>query len=142
MEGKMSFAGFSLIAVVIAAVLAFVWGAGFYGVLSKPWMKAARITPTPGSNGMMPGPALLINSVVCELVMATVLSAFVGHVAGADPTLWNGVVVGFFAWLGFMATTMAVNHRYEGYGWDLTIIDGAHWLGVAVIMGAVIGWWN
>jgi hypothetical protein len=41
-----------------------------------------------------------------------------------------------------MATTMAVNHRYQAYGWDLTLIDGGHWLGVALIMGAVIGWWG
>jgi hypothetical protein len=138
----MSFAGVSWIAVVIAAVLAFIWGAAFYGVLSKPWMKAARITPTPGANGMMPGPMLMVNSIVCELVMATVLAAFIGVVGAGAATIGTGLAVGFFAWLGFMATTMAVNHRYEGYGWDLTIIDGAHWLGVALIMGAVIGWWS
>ena len=47
--------------------------------------------------------------------------------------------ISLFVWLGFMATTLAVNQRYEGFGWDLTIIDGLHWLGVALIMGAVIG---
>jgi hypothetical protein len=26
--------------------------------------------------------------------------------------------------------------------WSLTVIDGAHWLGVLVIQGAIIGWWG
>lgn len=138
----MSLAGISYLAVAIAAVLAFVWGAAFYGVLSKPWMKAARITPTPGASGMMPGPALMINSIAWLVVMAFVLAAFIGAVTGGAPTIGAGLAVGFLAWLGFMAATMAVNHRYEGYGWDLTLIDGAHWLGGALIMGAVIGWWS
>lgn len=41
-----------------------------------------------------------------------------------------------------MATTVAVNQRYEGFGWDLTLIDAGHWLGVALIMGGVIGFFG
>ncbi len=57
-------------------------------------------------------------------------------------TASNGIVTGFFIWLGFVATTLAVNHRYWGFGWGLTIIDAAHWLLVLVAMGAVIGWFG
>ena len=136
----MDFAGINYLAVIVAAVAAFVFGAVYYGALSKPWMKAARIG---GSGGMArPGIGLMANSVVCELIMAWVLAGVIGHLGAGQVTLWNGIVSGFFVWLGFMATTMAVNHRYEGYGWDLTIIDGIHWLGVATIMGAIIGWWG
>ena len=67
------------------------------------------------------------------------VAGVIGHLGDGQVTLWNGIVSGFFVWLGFMATTLAVNQRYEGFGWDLTIIDGLHWLGVALIMGAVIG---
>ena len=66
----------------------------------------------------------------------------IGHLGTGEITLWNGVISGFFVWLGFMATTVAVNQRYEDFGWDLTIIDAGHWLGVAIIMGAVIGSWG
>ena len=66
----------------------------------------------------------------------------IGHLGTGEIILWNGVISGFFVWLGFMATTVAVNQRYEGFGWDLTIIDAGHWLGVAIIMGAVIGSWG
>ena len=44
--------------------------------------------------------------------------------------------------LGFVVTTLSVNHRYQGFGWGLTAIDAGHWLGVLLIMGALIGWFG
>ena len=132
----MSFAGVSYVAVVIAAVLAFAFGAAWYGALSKPWQKAARIN---AENGPPLAP-LLVTSFIAELVMAWVMAGVIGHIGAV--TLWGGVVTAFFLWLGFMATTTVINQRYEGYGWTLSVIDSGHWLGVALIMGAVIGWWG
>lgn len=132
----MTFAGVSYLAVVIAAVVAFVFGAIYYGVFSKQWIAAGRIEPEQAR----PGPALLAITFVCELVMAFVLALVIGGLGAA--TLWNGVAVGALMWLGFIISAMTMNHRYQAYGWDLTVIDGGHWLGVAVIMGAIIGWWG
>lgn len=129
----MSFAGINYLAVLAATVLAFAWGAAYYGVLSRQWIEAGRIDAAQAR----PGPAILATTFVSELVMALVLAALIGGLGVA--TAGGGIVAGFLGWLGFMVTTMAVNHRYQNYGWDLTAIDGGHWLGVAVIMGAVIG---
>ena len=137
----MQFGGVSYVAILVAALAGFVFGAAYYGVLSKPWMKAARITPK-GGGPAMPGASLLITSFVCELVMAWTLAGIVGHLGAGQVTLANGLTSAFFVWLGFMATTLAVNQRYEGFGWDLTLIDAGHWLGVALLMGAIIGWWG
>ncbi len=137
----MTFGGVSYVAIVIAAVVGFIFGAAYYGVLSKPWMKAARIAPTDGGPAM-PGASLLITSLICELVIAWTLAGIIGHLGPGQVTVWNGIVTAFLVWLGFMATTLAVNQRYEGFGWDLTIIDAGHWLGVALIMGAIIGGWG
>jgi hypothetical protein len=38
-----------------------------------------------------------------------------------------------------VATTLSVNYAFGGRKHMLTVIDGAHWLGVLAIMGAVIG---
>lgn len=136
----MSFTGVNYIAIVVAAIIAFVFGAVYYGALSKPWMKAARIQPKEGSSGgMMPPPALLINSIVCEIIMAGVLASVLKSIGASG--IGAAVTAAFFLWLGFIATTVAVNQRYQSYGWDLTIIDAIHWLGVALIMGVVLGWW-
>lgn len=134
----MDFAGTNYLAIVIAAVAAFAFGAVYYGALGTPWMKAARIDPA--SVKMTAGP--FVTSFICELIMAWVLAGVIGHLGTGQVTLWNGVVSGFFIWAGFIATTIAVNQRYQGFGWDLTLIDAGHWLGVAVIMGAVIGWFG
>ena len=134
----MQFAGISYLVILVAAVAAFIFGAVYYGTLGKPWMKAARIKPEDATMS----PVLFITSFVCELIMAWVMAGLIGHLGPDQVTLWNGVASAFFVWLGFMATTVVVNQRYQGFGWDLSLIDGGHWLGVALIMGAVIGWWG
>jgi len=126
------------VAVAVAAVAAFVFGAVYYGTLGKPWMKAARVDPAAAK--MSAG--LFVTSFVAELIMAFVLALAVNAFGMGSTTLVGGLVTGAVVWLGFMAATMAVNHRYQGYGWDLTVIDGLHWLGVAIVMGAVIGWFG
>lgn len=131
----MAFAGMNYLAVLVAAVVAFVIGAVYYGALGKPWMRAARIKPEEAKMS----PMLFIVSFAAELVMAVMLAGVVGHLGPGQVTIGNGVVTGFFVWLGFVATTLAVNHRYQDFGWDLTLIDGGHWLLVLLAMGAVIG---
>jgi hypothetical protein len=132
----MAFGEVSYLAILIAAIVGFVFGAAYYGLLSKPWLKAARL-----SNPSM-SPMLFATSFAAELLMAWTMAGIIGHLGPDQATLWNGLVAGFFVWLGFMATTTVVNQRYEGFGWDLTLIDAGHWLGVALIMGAIIGWWG
>ena len=131
----MSFGGINHLAVVIAAIVAFVIGAIYYGALGSRWQQAAGLDP----EKTKPSAGLFIISFVCELVMAWVLAGVIGHLGTGEVTLWNGIISGFFVWLGFMATTMVVNHRYQGSGWDLTLIDTGHWLLVALVMGAIIG---
>jgi hypothetical protein len=43
----MNFAGMNYLAIVVAAVAAFAFGAAWYSALSKPWIRATRIDPTP-----------------------------------------------------------------------------------------------
>ncbi len=132
----MAFAGISYLAILLATLAAFIIGSAYYGAIGKQWMKAARIDEAKFT------PRLLINSIVCELIMAFFLAGVIGHLGDGQVTPYNGVVTGFFIWLGFIATTLAVNHRYQGFGWDLTVIDAVHWLLVLVAMGAVIGWFG
>src|SRR5262249_27215872 len=84
-------------------------------------------------------PIPFVVSFIADLVMATVMAGIVAHMGAGQATLFSGVVSGLIVWVGFVATTIAVNHRYQGFGWDLTLIDSVHWLLVLVGMGAVIG---
>lgn len=135
----MDFGGINYLATVIAAVAAFMLGGVYYGVLvAKPWMKATRLTKEQTEMR----PSLFITTFVCELIMAIGIAGVLGHLGTGQITIWNGVISGFFlaATLIIPATTM--NQQYQGYGWDLAVIDGVHWIGVAVLMGAIIGWFG
>jgi hypothetical protein len=134
----MDFSVVNWLAVIVAAVVAWLFGAVWYMALSKPWMKAAKIDPA----NKKPSIAPFIVSFVAELIMALVVTLVVGAITGGEPNPLAGVIFGFVLWLGFVATTLSVNHRYEGFGWDLTLIDAGHWLGVLLIIGAVIGWFG
>ena len=132
----MSFAGVNYFAIVVAAIVAWLFGGAYYTALGKPWMKAARLDPE--SVTMKAGPFIV--SFVAELIMAWMLAGLLGHLGVF--TLSSGVVTALFVWFGFIATTIAVNERYQGFGWGLTFINAGHWLGVAILMGAIIGWWG
>lgn len=137
----MDFAGINYFAILIAAVVSFVFGGVWYGVLGKPWMAAIGKTEEQireVSAGYPISPAFII-AIISQLVMAFVLAGVIGHLGQGNVTPMNGVISGAFVWFGFVITTLATNHGFQGQKLALTVIDGAHWLGVLIIQGAVIG---
>jgi hypothetical protein len=136
-EGAVAFAGLNHGAVLVAAIAGFAFGSVYYMALSKPW-RAAQGIPTDGPP-QAPPLAALIGSFVANLVMAWVLAGMIGHLGVGQVTIKNGVISGAFAWLGFVATTLSVNYAFGRRSVTLIAIDAAHWLGVLVVQGAVIG---
>ena len=134
----MQFAGMNPWAIVTAAIASFVFGAVWYGTLAKPWMAAVGKTEADIKSAGSPIP-LYAMTLVALLVMAWVLAGMIGHLGPGQVTLRNGIISGAFAWVGFVATALVVNHGFQGARRQLTLIDGGHWLGVLLIQGAVIG---
>ena len=132
----MSFTGVNYVAVIIATLAGFGLGTVWYMVLSKPWMRAVGKTEMDRPSG--PAQFLpFVIAIVALFVMALMLAGLMGHIG--DITVRGGVISGFFVWLGFVITTMGVNHAFAGAKPMLTLIDGFYWLGVLLIQGAVIG---
>jgi hypothetical protein len=135
----MAFAGMNYLAVIAAAVAAWLFGALWYMALSKPWMAASGWK----SDAEMLGPSGKVSPVpfviafVAELVMAYFLAGLIAHLG--EVTIWRALVTAIFVWLAFVITTLVVNYRFGRRTWALTAIDGAHWLGVLLVMGLVIG---
>jgi len=128
----------NFIAVLVAAVVAFILGSIWYTVLGKRWQAALgksdeEIGKTPG----MPPVGALIASFVAELIMAFVLAHLLNRAPVHGPVY--GAAVGAVCWLGFVVTTITVNNAYPGRKLALTVIDSAHWLLVLAAEGAVIG---
>jgi hypothetical protein len=135
----MAFAGLNYWAVVAAAAASFLFGGVWYGVLSKPWMAAVGKTEEEIKAAGRGLPMLFALTILAQLLMAWVLAGLIGHLGPGSVTLQNGIISGAFVWLGFVLTTLVVNHAYQGAPRALTLIDAGHWLGVLVIQGAVIG---
>ena len=135
----MDFAGLSYIAIVIAAVVSFLFGWLWYGVLfPTAWVEAVGKTEEElRAQGSSPAPFIL--AFIAQLIMAWVLAGVIGHLGPGEVTFRNGVISAAFIWLGFVITTLAVNHAFQGAKRELTLIDGGHWLGVLLLQGAVIG---
>ena len=133
--------------ILIAAAVSFAVGAVWYGSLSKQWMAAAGI-PTADMErrkaqmGTIPLPYVI--AFIALLIMAWMLSGVLLHLSrsGMPIGIRAGMITGFFLWFGFIVTSMAVNHAFQGAQRSLTLIDGGHWLGVLLIQGAILGWWG
>ncbi len=136
----MDVAGLNYLAIGLAAVAAFIFGGIWYGVLGKRWMAALGKTEEDIKNSGSPMPVLLGITFVAQLIMAWVLAGTISHLGQGQVTLRNGMISAGFIWFGFVLTTQIVNHGYQGVKRSLTVIDSAHWLGVLLIQGAVIGW--
>jgi hypothetical protein len=133
----MTFAGVNYLAILIAALAGFGWGAIYYMTLSKQWLAAVGLTEE--QLGQKRSPVPFIISFVALVVMAWVLAGTLGHLGPGQVTLKNGIVSALFLWLGFVVTTVFVNNAYPGRKYSLSVIDSIHWLGVLVIQGAIIG---
>jgi hypothetical protein len=135
------FSGLNLWAVLLAAAASFIFGGVWYGLLSKQWMAAANISEEriKGDGGPSPWPFVI--TLIAQIVMSWMLAGVLLHLykAGLPANLRNGLTSAFFLWLGFVATTLVVNHQFQMQKLTLTLIDGGHWLGVMLIQGAILG---
>jgi hypothetical protein len=130
----MSYLAVNWLAVVLATVASFAFGAVWYMGLSRQWLEAVGKTKEQLGVGYTP----FIWSVVVEFVMAYFIALFTPALMGTVD-IGAGVLTGVLCWFGFVLTSMIMNHRYEGMKWSLTLIDSLHILAVLVIHGVVIG---
>jgi hypothetical protein len=135
----MRFAGVNYLAIVIAAVVAWLAGAGWYMAFSKSWVAAQGFTPQQlQEQKSQPGAYLpFVYVFIANLVMAWMLAGVLLHVGGLS--LRAGVISAALCWVGFVITTMWVNNSFARRDRRLLAIDGGYWLVALVLMGAIIG---
>jgi len=136
----MTFAGINFVAVVVAAVAAWLASAVWYMSLGRVYQAALGKTPEQCKEEMKKPGAFLpfLYALIGNLIIAWMLAGVLGHLGQVTP--WNGVISGAFLWFGFILTTMVVNFCFSGRSGRLLLIDLGNWLIVMVLTGAVIGW--
>ena len=138
------FAGLNAWMLPLAAVASFIFGGIWYGLLSRQWMTAAKLSEEQIKGTGGPSPVPFVITFIAQTLMAWMLAGLILHMAkaGLPANLKNGMITAFLVWAGFVITTLIVNHRFQMQSWALTLIDGGHWLGVLLIQGAILGLWG
>lgn len=133
----MLFGSVNWLAIIVATVASMALGFGWYMALGTQWMAALGKTREQiMASGSQATPYIL--AALMQLIMAYSLALFLRSVMGGV-TVGGGLILGFHLWLGFVITSMVINHRYQGSKWSLTLIDGGYLLGVLLVQGLVIG---
>ena len=130
------FTGLNWWAIVVATAVAFALGALWYGPLfGKAWMAALGKT----EDDIQPSPEPFIVSAVAALVTCIVVAALM---RGLEMTgIVTGAVFGLITGVGFIATSMASDSAFCGWGWRLWSIQAGYRVAYSALMGAIIGVW-
>jgi len=125
----------SWIAVVAAAVSAFVLGGIWYGPLfGKKWMALVGLTEDQAKSG---NPAIIFGgSLVLSFIAAFVFAMFLGPKPGIE----FAAAAGFAAGLCWVAATFGINYLFAQRPLGLWLIDGGYATLQFTLYGLMIGW--
>ena len=137
----MTFGGINYLAIVTAAIAAWLASAAWYTSLGGIYMAALGKTPDQTKcDRTKPGAFLpFIYALIANLIIAEMLAGVLGHLGAGQVTLRNGVISAAFLWFGLIFTTMVVNYSFADRDRRLFLIDLGNWLIVLVIIGAMVG---
>ena len=129
------------LAILVAAVVAFILGAIWNGPLFGKAAAAARGGATPEGQGGMPSPGTMAIIFVALLLCAWGL-AVVGAYMHLN-TWMLGVKLGLLTWVGFLLPAMMIGAAMTA-GKKLTIlaIGAGSWLVTCVVAGIIVTVWR
>jgi predicted membrane-bound spermidine synthase len=123
------------LAVVVAAVSAFVLGGLWYGPLFRhAWCREAGIAADGARH-----PARVFAVAFLAALLAAVAFAFL---LGPAPGLHRALHHGFVAGLGIAAMSFGINYAFAGRSLKLWLIDGGYHTLQFTLYGLIIGLWQ
>ena len=124
------------LAIVAAAVSAFVLGGLWYGPLFlKAWSRESGIAMDANKRH----PALVFGTAfVAALVSAAVFAWWLGPAPGLQAAACKGLAAG----LGIAGMSFAVNYAFAGRSLKLWLIDGGYHTLQFVLYGIIMGLWH
>ena len=124
-------------AIFVATILAFVLGGLWYGPLfGKAWLSAIGKT----EEELEPSPAPFVISFFTSLITAVVLAWLISALALTG--LVAGLAIGAITGVGFIATAMASDTAFCGWGLKLFLIQSGYRVTYSVLMGGILGVWQ
>jgi hypothetical protein len=133
------------LAILVAAIVNMVLGALWYGPLfGKTWTQLCGFTSEKmdemKKKGMTKSYVLMFAG---SLIMAYVLNYFVVYASSYTNAsgAYAGLMVGVWAWLGFVAPTTVGMVLWEGKPWKYWYIVSGYYLVALAIMGKILAIW-
>jgi len=138
MDMQNAFQNLNWLAIITAAVSAFVLGGLWYSPLlfAKRWMKETGITEESTKNANMM--KIFTFAFILSLLAAFFLAMFIGPDTGAG----FGAMAGFMAGLGWVFTFMGISYLFESRTLAHFLINSIYSIVSLTIMGLIIGVWQ
>jgi hypothetical protein len=136
----------NLLAVLVAALAAFILGFLFHGPVSgKLWMKLAGVQMTGDEKFTDMIPAMLWN-LLSNLVTAYAL-AVIYLFASSSPLLYGqgiatGIICALWLWIGFLVTSTSIEVIWMKRSVKLWLFEAGCSLVVMVVMAVIIASWK
>lgn len=128
------------LAVIIAGVVQFLFGAVWYTLFSQAWMAAVGKTEAQLKADNAGSPLPYIIAIVTAIIMAYTIAWLLPRLNAQSMT--GGVRVGVTLALTLIATTLALNYGFEGRPLALWLINAGYITAGMAIMGAIVGAWK
>jgi len=125
----------NLLAVLLAAISAFVLGGAWYS--KAMFLNAWAADPGQATKTDHRHPAKIFGGAfICSLIAAYVFAMFLGPSPGIAFGVGAGVATGF----GFVAMSFGINYLFEGKSLKLFLINGGYHVVQFTLYGVIIGW--
>lgn len=127
-------------AALVAAVASFFIGWLWFSVIFvKLWMRLHGTDPAAMKDMPMP-----LSRMVIEFITTLVIAYFIAEFAAwVGLSSWvGGLLLGFWIWLGFYASTLLGPVLWEKAPLKLYALSAGRWLVSLLVMAAIIGAWR
>lgn len=125
-------------AILVAAIITVIIGSLWYSsiVFGKVWLSLTGLKEEDVKKNFG---WTILGGFISALVLNYVLAIFV-YSTNAD-NFPEGVLVGFLAWLGFIATTYFAGFLWEKRPFNLFLLHSGHMLLILLINGGILAFW-
>ena len=128
-------------AVLVSAGIMFFFGWVWYTVFADIWMAGTGVTEQVMMSLSGAQMAMAYGGSIVAYVLVFYIMAHVIAWSGST-TAQQGAMVGFYMWVGFVASSLFVVYNYAMRPMTLFFLDGLYWMISMVIGGIVLAVWR
>ena len=131
---------FNWLAIAVALLASLILAKTWYAeaAFGGRWRKLTGVTP---ADSKLSGKKPMVITFFANVTTIIVLAAFIqtGSDFFEETSIWRAILVGFFAWLAFSATTLLTHNAFERKPDALTLINNGYQLALFLLSALIIG---